>query len=101
MLPVPEKVEKNQKFSKNLKKLPKYIILKLEKHSNASRGYAVTYYQALEEVLLLLRLEKPKKIIILFFLKTLTKLQVSFKKTAEICDFKKFETIPWLIQVIH
>ena len=55
----------------------------LKKHSITSRSYALTYIRTLEEVMWLLRLEKPKKNKI--FKKLEKKLQVAYK-TVKICD---------------
>ena len=59
------KIEKKFKKVKKLEKIANIfkncLYLILEKHSIASRRYVVAYNQNLEEVMWLLRLEKPKK----------------------------------------
>ena len=66
----------------------KFLIIKLEQHSMTSSSYAVTYYQSLEEIPLLLRLEKPKNDKIS---KKLKKMQVLKKKLLEVVILKSWK----------
>ena len=78
-------------FTKSfVKKMLKFLLLKI--HFFASRNFAVSNYQKLDEDPGFLRLEKPKKMTKVFI--KLKKFASFFKKNAKICDIEKLKTIP-------